>query len=55
MATLLLPEAERMSRQAYKTSIPAAAMEVIEDYHPGGSKKAASYLLALEKVGVREL
>jgi hypothetical protein len=43
-----------MSRHAYKTSIPAHAAEVVEQHHPNGVKKAASYFLGDEKVGFRE-
>src|SRR5262249_2846812 len=45
---------EKMSRKAYKTSIPAAAGEVVEDYHPNGEKKSASYFVGEAKVGFRE-
>jgi antitoxin component YwqK of YwqJK toxin-antitoxin module len=43
-----------MSRGAYKPSIPATAVEVVEDYHQNGAKRSASYFVDGEKVGYRE-
>jgi hypothetical protein len=51
---VLPPGVLRMSRRAYKTSIPAHAVEVIEEYHPNTAKKSASYFMGGEKVGYRE-
>jgi hypothetical protein len=42
-----------MKRSAYKTSIPAQAAEVIDEYHANGVKSRASYVLAGEVVGHR--
>jgi antitoxin component YwqK of YwqJK toxin-antitoxin module len=42
-----------MSRRTYGTSIPADAVEVIEEYHPGGTRKAVSYFVGGDKVGQR--
>jgi hypothetical protein len=43
-----------MGRRDYRTSIPADAVEVIDEYHPGGARKSSSYFVAGEKVGHRE-
>jgi antitoxin component YwqK of YwqJK toxin-antitoxin module len=38
---------------AYRTWIPSDAVEVVEERHPSGTKKSASYFLGREKVGFR--
>jgi hypothetical protein len=43
-----------MTRRAYKSSIPADAAEVVEERHPAGVKKSASYFVGRERVGYRE-
>lgn len=42
-----------MSRGAYRTWIPADATEVVEENHPSGAKRSASYFLGGEQVGFR--
>src|SRR5262249_44602496 len=43
-----------MSRRAYKTSIAADAVEVVEERHPGGARRRSRYLAGGEVVGLRE-
>jgi hypothetical protein len=43
-----------LTRRAYKTSIPADAVEVVEEYYSQGGKKSACYFLGGEKVGRRQ-
>jgi hypothetical protein len=43
-----------MSRKDYRTSIPADAVEVVEERHPGGARKRSRYLVGEAVVGYRE-
>jgi hypothetical protein len=43
-----------MTPRKYQTSIPAGAVERVEELHPGGAKKSASFWLDEVKVGYRE-
>src|SRR5687768_11157486 len=43
-----------MPRNPSKTSIPASAVEAVQDCHPDGAKKSARYFVGDEEVGYRE-